>query len=159
MNEKPEMSDSEGLPITNEEAAAEALAGLMEVMDGIVRMGDPILKSNAIKVLDWADSNVQTKFGVKSAPGKGTTLYWVWRAAHKTKGGEQRRAEWKSVATKKDAIKKIIGEVHMSSQTWNTSLAQARVRLLSKRLLQTAVNSCCVACICVKVRDRMIKSG
>ena len=50
-------------------ARREALARLMEVMDDIDRMGDPILKSNAIKKLDWADINVQTRFGVKSSSG------------------------------------------------------------------------------------------
>ena len=94
-------------------ARREALARLMEVMDDIDRMGDPILKSNAIRKLDWADINVQTRFGVKSslgAPtgntrGPATILYWYWRPAHTTGLGGQRAGDWKRAGGKKDAMK------------------------------------------------------
>ena len=89
-------------------ARREALARLMEVMDDIDLMGDPILKSNAIKKLDWADINVQTRFGVKSspgAPGDGPVqTYWYWRSAWTTRVGEPREGDWKRAASKKAAM-------------------------------------------------------
>ena len=94
-------------------ARREALARLMEVMDDIDRMGDPILKSNAIKKLDWADINVQTRFGVKTSPGAPacsgrsvrTILYWYWRPGGMQRGGMQRAGDWKCAGSKKDAMK------------------------------------------------------